>query len=296
MVLQGLVLALLSSVSFGGNHAAARRGLVKGDVYSGVLLTLALGVPAFSLLALATGELSQLSTIPWLAVGYFLLAGVLHFAIGRTLTYASLQHAGVTQASPLLGTNSIYTVTLGILLLGEPASTKVIAAALLVVTGVILVSRQDHHPGEASPIRRVNRGVAYSILAGFIFGVTPLIVRAGLLLAPLPASAALISYTAALVPYTVALLLSSRRKLVTSQTLSPPLLAAALAVNSGQILRYYALSLAPASAVSTVINAFPLFALAFAYPGREGLETYSRTLLSGAALILTGVSLLYILP
>ncbi len=295
MVLQGLVLALISSVSFGGNHAAARRGLIRGDVYSGVLLTLALGVPAFSLLALATGEFSQLSTIPRLAVGYFLLAGVLHFAIGRTLTYASLQHAGVTQASPLLGTNSIYTVTLGILLLGEPASTKVIVAAILVVSGVILVSRQDH-PGKASPIRRVNRGVAYSILAGFIFGVTPLIVRAGLLLAPLPASAALISYTAALVPYSVALLLSSRRKLVTNQTLSPPLLAAALAVNSGQILRYYALSLAPASAVSTVINAFPLFALAFAYPGRRGLETYSRTLLSGAALILTGVSLLYLAP
>lgn len=222
-----------------------------------------------------------------------MLAGVLHFAIGRTLTYASLQHTGVTQASPLLGTNSLYTVVLAILLLGEPASLKVLAAALLVVTGVALVSRQDQ-PEEGGSRGGINRGVIYSLFAGLIFGVTPLIVKAGLLLAPLPASAALISYAAALLAYAGGLLFPSRRKLVTSRALSSSLLVAALAVNSGQIFRYYALSLAPASVVSTVINAFPLFALVFAYPGRQGLETYSRTVLSGAALILVGVSLLYI--
>jgi len=295
MVLEGLLAALLSSVSFGANHASARRGLVKGDVYSGVLLTLALGVPAFFLLSWGTGELSQLSILTPLAVGYFLLAGVLHFAIGRTLTYASLQHTSITRASPLLGTNSLYTVTLGLALLGEPASAKLIVAALLVVAGVVLVSRQEQESGK-SQIAGLNRGVVYSLLAGFIFGITPLLVRAGLLLAPLPASAALISYSIALSLFIAGLLFPSRRKLVTGQTLNPALLVAAVSVNSGQILRYYALSLAPASLVSTVINSFPLFALVFAYPGRKGLETYSRAVLSGAALILIGVSILYLAP
>lgn len=295
MVLQGLLLALLSSVSFGANHASARRGLISGDVYSGVMLTLILGTPAFFFLSLGTGELSRVATMPLLALGYFVLAGVLHFAIGRTLTYASLQHTGVTQASPLLGTNSLYTVILAITFLGEPASAKVIVAALLVVTGVVLVSRQEQ-PTEKRPKDKVNLGVVYSILAGLIFGITPLIVRAGLLLAPIPTSAALISYTAALTLYTAWLVVPLRGRLPSSGRMSSSLLIAALAVNSGQLFRYYALSLAPASVVSTVINAFPLFALIFAYPGRQGLETYSRTVLSGAALILAGVSLLYLAP
>lgn len=295
MVLEGLLAALFSSVSFGANHASARRGLARGDVYSGVLLTLALGTPAFFLLSWFTGELSHLSTLTPIAIAYFLLAGVLHFAIGRTLTYASLQHTGITRASPLLGTNSLYTVAFGVTFLGEPASARLVAAVVLVVGGVVLLSRQESGK-ENNQIAGLNRGVFYSLIAGMIFGVTPLLVRAGLLIAPLPSTAALISYSIALSLFIAGLTIPSRRRLVTGGTLNMALLAAAVSVNSGQILRYYALSLAPASLVSIVINAFPLFALVFAYPGRKGRETYSRTVLSGAALILTGVSLLYLLP
>ena len=295
MVLQGLILALLSSVFFGGNHAAARRGLVKGDVYAGVLLTLSLGLPGFFALAWSTGELSQLPGLPSLALGYFMLAGILHFVVGRTLTYASLQQIGTTRTSPIVGTNTLYTVVLAIVFLGEPASLKVITAALLVVAGVILLSRQDHANGNGS-VSVKSYGVAYSLVAGFIFGVTPLLVRAGLLLAPLPALSATISYAVALSLYSLGLLSPSRRKTTSRGTITYPFLLAAISVNLGQILRYYALNLAPASVASTIINAFPLFALIFAYPGRRGLETYSRSVLGGASLILIGVNLIYLAP
>ncbi len=268
---------------------------MKGEVYSGVLLTLALGLPGFLALAAVTGELSQLIGLSALALGYFVLAGILHFVIGRTLTYASLQQIGATRASPLIGTNTLYTVLLAIILLGEPATPKVLAAAILVVAGVVLLSRHER-PDKEIQLASKKHGVAYSLLAGFIFGVTPLLVRAGLLLAPLPALAAMISYAVALLLYLIGSFFPSRRKVMTRGTITSAFLIAAVSVNLGQILRYYALNLAPASVASTIINAFPLFALIFAYPRSKGLETYSRAVLAGAALILVGISLLYLAP
>jgi len=268
---------------------------VKGEVYSGVLLTLALGLPGFLALAVVTGELSQLIGLSALTLGYFVLAGILHFVIGRTLTYASLQQIGAARASPLIGTNTLYTVLLAILLLGEPATPKVLAAALLVVAGVVLLSRHER-PDKEIQLTSKKHGVAYSLLAGFIFGVTPLLVRAGLLLAPLPALAAMISYAVALLLYLIGSFFPSRRKVMTRGTITSAFLIAAVSVNLGQILRYYALNLAPASVASTIINAFPLFALIFAYPRSQGLETYSRAVLGGAGLILVGISLLYLAP
>lgn len=295
MVSVGLLLALLASVFFGGNHAAARRGLVKGDVYSGVLLTFTLGLPIFFTLAWSTGELGQLPVLPLVSVAYFLLAGILHFAIGRTLTYVSLQQIGTTRTSPLVATNTLYTVALGISMLGEPAALKVVVSALLVVSGVVLISRQEQSTATDQAVVNV-RGLISAIIAGFIFGVTPLLVRAGLLLAPLPALAALLSYAVATLLYLPPLLLPTRRQAAFRAVLTPAFLVAAASVNLGQLFRYYALNLAPASVASTVINAFPVFTLLFAYPGRRGLESYSPQILSGAALVLVGVTLLYVVP
>jgi drug/metabolite transporter (DMT)-like permease len=97
------------------------------------------------------GGFRALATIPssawlWLVVS---VLGLL--VVGDTLYFRSMDLAGVSWAMPVASINPLWSVLLAAVLVGEPLSWSLFAGSLLVVAGIILVSRSSRQTaGELS--------------------------------------------------------------------------------------------------------------------------------------------------
>jgi drug/metabolite transporter, DME family len=104
------------------------------------------------------GGLAALEGIPaitwlWLAVSVLCL-----LVIGDTLYFRSLDLAGVSWAMPVASINPLWAVLLAALLIDEPLSWSLLGGAILVVAGVVLLSRTTRRErGVVAVDRRAQR-------------------------------------------------------------------------------------------------------------------------------------------
>jgi drug/metabolite transporter (DMT)-like permease len=103
----------------------------------------------------------------WLAVTTLIMV-----AVGDSLFYVSCQYIGVARASPIANSYPLVSVLLAVLLLGEPASWRLVAATVLVLLGAFLVARpsgaQSARPAAEATAART--GLTLSILACLAWG------------------------------------------------------------------------------------------------------------------------------
>lgn len=284
---------------FGAQHVVSRRGLIRGEVSTAVFVTVVFAIPFFVLVAALTGELALLLTAeiePLLLLG---AAGIIHFVLGRSLIYWSIKLIGSNRASSLVAVSTLITVVLGITILGEPGSFSVLLGAVLVVIGVVLVS--DSGSQEVQPLGldaiNLRKGVVIALIAAFVFGVTPLFVRVGLLELKAAIAGTLISYIFAAAFYAVPSVLRRVRAEIrsTDHRSIVALGAAAVFVNLGQLFRYVALAMMPASIATPIVNVYPLFTLSLGYFANRRIDIFSLRLAVGVVVIILGINILYFL-
>ncbi len=119
------------------------------------------------------GGLEALVAIPsgawlWMVVS---VLGLL--VVGDTLYFRSLDLAGVSWAMPVASINPLWAVLLAALFLDEPLTVTLIAGALLVIVGIILVSRStDQGTAErpANPHRR-RTGLLLALVVSVLWGI-----------------------------------------------------------------------------------------------------------------------------
>ncbi|MEM0204922.1 MAG: hypothetical protein QXM57_03965, partial [Nitrososphaerota archaeon] len=81
----GLILSLVSAVIFGLNSVVMRRGLIIGDVYPSVLISLLFAIPYTIAVSFLTGEVWTLTNLSIMATTYFIIAGISNFLVVRYL-------------------------------------------------------------------------------------------------------------------------------------------------------------------------------------------------------------------
>src|SRR5690348_17486557 len=77
----------------------------------------------------------------------FLLAGLLQPGIGQVLVTLAIREAGASRASVVFGAAPLISVTIALLLLGEPVSVPLIAGAVLIVAGGFELAWEKDRPG-----------------------------------------------------------------------------------------------------------------------------------------------------
>ena len=115
----GALFAVLSALSFGFSSVAARRGVVGSSASYGLYITVIIGVPLFMVAAAATGQFLNTFDLSLEALGMLAAAGVLHFLIGRYCNYRCIDAIGANRSQPLQATNTLYSVVVAVLVLGE---------------------------------------------------------------------------------------------------------------------------------------------------------------------------------
>ena len=163
-------LALLSAVLFGGMSVGLRIGLTR---HPGVELATICTVVG----ALAVGLAAAIVEAPSRGVHAgaawpFLLAGLLQPGIGQLLVTLAIREAGASRASVVFGVAPLVSVTIALVLLGEPVSAPLIVGAVLIVAGGVELARERGRPEHLRTI-----GLVYAFVVTILFSARDNLLR-----------------------------------------------------------------------------------------------------------------------
>jgi len=163
-------LALISAVLFGGMSVGLRLGLNRRpDV---ALATLATVVGAFAVSFVFAAAESPSRGWHAGAAWPFLLAGILQPGVGQLLVTMAIREAGASRASVVFGVAPLVSVTIALVLLGEPLRWALIVGAVLIVAGGVELARERTRPEHLRAI-----GLVYAFLVTILFSIRDNLVR-----------------------------------------------------------------------------------------------------------------------
>lgn len=293
----GSLLAVLSAMSFSLNKVFLRRAvLYVSDASLGTLISVPLGIPLFFMMLFFNGRISAISSFSWQGYLWMSLAGILHFVVGRSFNYKCVQLVGANIANILSRADIPVSVVIGVSLLHEPLSWKLIAGVLLILAGIMLagLNSQLLTNSYGQLVKIPARAFIFGLGCGVSWGIAPIFVKLGLKNSGTPTAGAFISFLAATICLSISLLNQKRRHAITHMTGR----AAGLFFFAGflsciaNLLRYVALNLAPASVVTPLVSITPIFGLFFAFIFNRKLEIFSQPVIIGTITVVIGTMLL----
>ena len=165
--MDAVVLALVAAASYGAMTVALRVALDgRTSAELGALCTV---FPAFVVALVAAvlrGEWDLGGLWP------FVGAGVLGPGVSQTLYTLGVREAGPARASVMVGAAPLFSVAIALVLLGEPVVAGVIAGAVLIVGGGLLLVGERGRPLH---VRRI--GLLYTLVSAFVFASRDNLVR-----------------------------------------------------------------------------------------------------------------------
>ena len=102
----------------------------------------------------------------------FLLAGLLSPGAAQILVTVAIRESGSSRVSMIFGTAPLVSVTIALVFLNEPASAPLIAGAVLVVGGGVLLVRERERPAHLNRL-----GLVFAFAGATLFAIRDNLVR-----------------------------------------------------------------------------------------------------------------------
>jgi uncharacterized membrane protein len=239
------------------------------------------------------GGFKALAAIPpsawlWLVVSVLAL-----LVVGDTLFFRSMDLAGVSWAMPVSSINPLWAVFLASFFVGEPLTWPLVLGALLVVGGVVLVSRSSGQTDSALPVSPSARrtGLLMALLVSVLWAVGQVSLR--------PATEGVHSVVANSVRQPLAMLMLLGLTTVRGQwhelkgldrkSWGVILIASLIGTGIGTLLFIMAIQMIGAGKNSVLASVSPLLALPFSMLWLR--ERPTRWTMAGTVLTTTGLAL-----
>jgi len=302
----GILLGLSSAVFFGINSIVARRGVLR--VSSDYVATMSIfsGLLFFILVAGLTGDLYGIGGLHWKAYLFWALSGVIHFALGRTWAYRSLQLLGSNRSNIVTSLSPIATVALAMLLLKESVTPLEVLGIIFTLLGPILMLLKEETTTAESSTKSVSHGkevtarnmlfgVLYGAGAAVFWGSSSIFIKFGLQSGGSPVAGTLIAYAAASVAISPSFVIrADKRREIRGEGVKPLPMAilVGLTTSVAQLLRYLSFGFGSVIVVSLMLRTQPLWILLFAFIFNRQYESFSRWVLIGNGLLIAGTILI----
>jgi drug/metabolite transporter (DMT)-like permease len=154
-----VLLALCSAALFGAMTVALRFALSRGgDADTGALLTILVALVVTLPFALAQGLEAD-------GLWPFALAGLLGPGVSQLLFTFAVRDAGPSRTSVVVGTAPLFSVAIAFAFLDEPVHLAIVAGALLIVVGGVLLVGERTRPEHVKRVGLVLAGVATVVFA-----------------------------------------------------------------------------------------------------------------------------------
>jgi drug/metabolite transporter (DMT)-like permease len=295
----GLVLALISAVAFAIGIVMVRKAAGNaGEAFTVTAISIFVGIPLFIVAISIGGGWSNLQNASIKALLMLAAAGIIHFVIGRLLAYDAFRIIGANRATPITQISPIFTVLLSWLILDENTTGFIIFGAILMMAGVVLITREKSHPlGEEKLQRREEvKGMLLSLGAAVCWGVTPVLIKPAIGDIGSSSVGNFISYVTA--GFIMILLSANRKKLNSFRRLSfkknlLPMVLAGLFTAAGQLLYFAALQKSQANIIAPLVSIEVLFIYVISFFANRLHEVFSLKIALGMAAMVAGTFLLF---
>ena len=137
----GVVLGLVAALGFGAAAIFARLGLQYMRPTSGTLVSMVVGTVITTLLAFVF-HWNEIFTLTGVAFLWFLIAGTVNFPMGWLLNFSSVRWAGVSRASPVVGSSPLFATILAVTIGGETVTFFVLLGTISITGGLVLILSQ----------------------------------------------------------------------------------------------------------------------------------------------------------
>ncbi len=287
----GAVLALACSLCWAAGSVSMKDLSRKLDPFTLNAPRSLIAGMALLLLAVGTGRTAGARDLTpqalFLMVGSMAIGG----GLGDSLYLLSMARIGISRAYPIAGTYPAITLILAVLFLGESVTLPLIGGMLLVVFGVMLISRPSTEEDRAVAGNVRQQGIVFALLAAVCWagasvmlspgvrGVDPILVSS----IRLPALALILWGLVAVRGSAGTLRTLSRREWVTM------VLGGLVGWGLGSLLFVMALAELGATRTSVLTSTSPLFAIPMTALFMN--ERPSRSVLVGTAITVAGVAL-----
>jgi drug/metabolite transporter (DMT)-like permease len=303
----GTLLGLGSAVGFAANSIITRRGVLRVSSNYIAITSILTGALFFLLLLALTGHLFSLSQIPWKALVFWVFSGIVHFALGRTWAYRSIQFIGSNRSNVVTSLNPVVTIILALVILREEVNALMALGILFSIAGPLVVLLKEETAANPASGAIQGKDVDHSTLyKGFLYGAgaavfwgssaifIKLALREG---GGSPIAGSFLAYLAAsLIVGPSALVNPATRREFLREDASSLRLAIVCGLTAGvaQLLRYLALGYTSAILVSLLNRTIPFWVLILSFLFIRRYESFSRWVLTGNALLVVGTLLVLI--
>ena len=136
--LDGVILAIISTVGFGATAVLAQSGMQYVKPASVTIISLVVGSIIVFIVAFIL-ELDELTSISIIALLFILLNAVLSYPIGRLFNFIGVKYAGASRASSVIGVAPLITTGLAVWLTDEKLTLMILGGTLLILLGITLI-------------------------------------------------------------------------------------------------------------------------------------------------------------
>ncbi|HIE37046.1 TPA: EamA family transporter, partial [Candidatus Geothermarchaeota archaeon] len=280
----GVLSGIASSLLFSLNTVITRRGVYEGNVFEAVAYATLFGIPMFFTSAYLAGEIGFLLNPKIEFIMIFIMAGILHFILGRYLYYKSIHLSGATIATPIVTLTQVFAVIFAFILLGEEVDILKGIGIILSLSGITYIS--------LSHLREVRyiKGILIGLSTTLVFAASTNLVRYGLTIAPYPHTGLFISYLASAPTLISFKIHKDRISNVDSET-RKYLIYSGVTVNLGQMFRYIALAFIGVTVLSPLYGIMPIEVLLLSYLIIRRYERLTKEVIISNIIVSIGVLL-----
>jgi drug/metabolite transporter (DMT)-like permease len=275
-----VLLAVSSAALFGAMTVALRPALARGTTAElGALMTVrpALGVAAVAAVVTFDGDVA--------GVWVFALAGLLGPGLSQTLFTLGVRDAGPARASVTVGTAPLFSVAIALVFLGEPVVAGVLAGAVLIVAGGLLLAGERERPKHFKRI-----GIAFALAATVVFATRDNLVRWVAVDTDVSPQLATLAILAAGAFVTTVWVTLTRQRISFGSL--PSFLPAGILFGLSYVCLFEAFYRGPVTVVSPLVATESLWGVAFSAVFLRRHERVGVRLVGGAALVVAGGALI----
>ncbi len=212
----------------------------------------------------------------------FALAGLLQPGVGQLLVTLAIREAGASRSSVVFGAAPLVSVTIALVLLGEPARAPLLVGAVLIVAGGVELARERDRPRHVRPI-----GLVYAFLVTVLFSARDNLLRwlsEGTSTPPAVAAAAALLGGALVLVAAVAPRLESRPRLWDAA----PFLGVGVLFGLSYVALFEAYYRGRVTVVSPLVATESLWGVVLSLLLLRHTEVVGRRLVLGALLVVAG--------
>ncbi len=290
----GVAYALAAALFWGTSPVLVKRGLRHSNVSAAVLLQQVGSVLILVLIMVLPFSDVHLR-MPWTAAGGFVSVGLVGSFLGRTFVLKGIDELGASKAQSIANSAPLLTAVYAIILLGETATPLIVIGVVLIVTGLLLITRKT--PDDKVTGRPVSyKAFLNPLLSIVFFGFGPILKKVAILAGGTPVPGSLVTHVTGLTLVMLfgrVLRIDWREGIRISGDSYFFLLLSGFFQGVGSILTYLAVSYAPAIIVAPIWNVQPLITFSLARLILREDETVTVKDGLAAVLVVAGVFFLF---